>query len=666
MRIHYATSATADQSQYGQTLTASGVGGYLDPSAETAIDGSGAGREVTVYFEATTSSAGTLIYHGSTGGTIGFKIHLTASSSLAFIDSSGTLATITIPSLVALPARNCMVSWNTRPNPLTTGAGDAHTSEFFVANIDTGEWDMSQVDHAVGTISASDVFSYAGQWNGATLTNSITIEQARVGGRFKSTTEIAVDFSAYTPAAATTGENQAAPMLLMPAASQLGDGGKVAGPAYQIASAQVRDCARRLSGTLVNWYSNYAERQGQTHKLRTTLNSRDEVWLIQGTEPGAAEPGHTDGVSGAPEIARHFDSANSECFEEETGSHPGFISDLQGSSEFTISGWVKLDSIAGNMVLCGLTGGGGSSGALNDCAVVTVLSSGLLDFSGHYGTGSTAISCRGVTVLTTDTWYHWAVTGTDNGGTAYDLELFLDGVSDATVTAAPYPTHGSSSTWQVGRRDNNGTYSEYLDGAQAEIKIANAVMTDAEIADEAARGQGYLLQRDELAHWQFRRPSNGYMPARAFLQVDLGGNAYMAHLDTLVKRPLHRMCGKFEARVKATRWFTQPPGTSETVDAASIAIVATNRQPGKVVFGGPPEKLVYSTASMADTEALETHEFTNLSLPRDDDDCCWFYLATRINSNSPTGHTGVSFSGLQITQYSADADSSYPIQWAEP
>lgn len=664
MRIDVATSQTVDESQFGQTLTAADAGGYLDPSIETSLDGSGAGREISMRFTADNGDSGYMLYQGpGPAATYTFRI-LLSGGDVVFWYSPGFNVSLECPSISGsvetFTAHIC-----TRPNPLTTGASDAQTTEISIYNEDQDEWAIEQFHHIVTAhTDPTDHFSYNGRWTHSTLTGDFTgtMIDVRVGSRFKSTTECAVDFSNVTISAPTTGETQADPFVAVAQDSEIGDGGNVAGPAYQFAGVQVRDTARRLVSPLANWIAPNPELQGQTHRLRTTLNSRDEVWLIQGTEPGANNPGHGDGVSGYPEVARTFDASNTECFEDTTKT-PNFITDLQGGSEFTISTWVKLDSIPGQMVIAGLTGGGGASGALNDCAVLSITASGYVEFSWHNTTGSTAQSVRGLTVLGTGTWYHIAVTGTDNGGTQYDIEIFLDGVSDQTGTK-PYPTHGTSSTWQVGRRDNNGTYSEYLDGSIAELKIAGSVMPDAEILDEATRQQGYLYPASELAHWQFRTPSDGYSPRRAFLTVDIGGDAYRAHLDTLIKRPVHLMTNRVEARILAGKHFTQPPGTAETADAVSIAFVATNRQPGKVTIGGPPELTVYDTQTI--TDDLERVEFTGLAIPRDEDGFCWFYLASRINSNSPTGHTAVTFDGGQVVPYSADLSSSFPLPWSYP
>ena len=661
-----AANPEVDLSQEATDITATSGGAYEAPSARTAISYSG--RELTVTFTASTSSSGTLLYRGDTGGTsTDFLIDI-SSSSLRLQDANGTVLSVPISGLTA-SATPFNAHFCTRANPLTTGASDAYFTECAIESVVGGKWSYGRAEHADAAHVAGDNLSIGGEWNGASLANaySDTVSMVRIGTRFKSTTELREDFSASTAATPTSGENQAAPLVAIAGSSELGDGGSVAGPAYMLAGAQVRDCARRVMSPLVSTRFHLPQIQGRTNLVSTTADSRDDVDLIQGTEPGAANPGHGDGPSGFPEVTREFGTASKFAFEESTGSHPAFITDLQGSSDFTLSCWIRPDSFPNDMVVCGLTGGGGSSGALNDCAVLTVTSAGKVKFSWH--TGITSVSYSGTTTagLTAGTWHHIAVTGTVNINN-YDIEIFIDGTSALTFSSRK-PDLGSSSTWQVGRRDTAGTYSEYFEGGIRRIKIVDSVLTGNEITFEANRQQGFLLSGGKggwgvLAEWDFSQPSDGYWPRRAFLDVDLGGDTYKAHLDTLVRRPLHRMTGRFEARILAGVHFTQPPGTSETVDQVKVAIVATNRQPGKVTIGGPPPKTVYGTATITGT--LERVEFEDLTLPRDEDGQCWFYLASRIGAGSPSQHTGVHFDACQIVAYSKEPSTSYPFPFASP
>lgn len=668
MRINKSTSQTADQSQFGQTLTSYGSGAYLDPSAETALDGSGAGREITVRFQASSGTSGYLVYHGSTGGTVGYRVYVTGGA-LTFTDSSGDLLTVTLPS-VSASFEWYTASINTRPWPFSWAASNAHITEISIYNEAQTKWTMSQTTHAVGTISASDVFSYHGQWNGSYLVGNWGggFSDVRVGKRFKSSTEVAIDFSNYTPSTPTSGENQADPPPVFDNTSELGNGGSVAGPVYALAGATVRDSARRMLSPLVNTIYRDPTYQGFTSRMSSEAHSTYDVVML--SPGGAAEPTHGDGVSGYPEVCRVFDGS-SEYFQEENGGPGGFQSDLQGS-DATISCWVKCDTLSANMVVYGITGGGGASGNLNDCAVLTIDSSGDVSISWHTGSGSTSHSvASSTTPISTGTWHHIAVRLEDDGGGNYIVAVYVDGTSVASGTKA-HPDLGSSSVFMVGARDNNGTLSEYFDGSIAEICIRGTLLTPGEINSEAEKSQGYLYHGSPtaddstLAHFRLRQPSDGYAPALAFLDVDLGGSTYRAHLDTLCRRPVPDMAGRFAYRFTATGLFDQPIGGAYSADAASVAIVATNKQPGKITFGGPPAQTVYATAALTADGTEYTFTGTDEDLPRDADGCCWFYLATRINSSSPSGHTGVSFGGLQIVPYSKTLSTSYPLPFASP
>ena len=259
----------------------------------------------------------------------------------------------------------------------------------------------------------------------------------------------------------------------------------------------------------------------------------------------------------------------------------------------------------------------------------------------------------------------------DNAAGSYITAVYLDGTSVASGTET-HPDGGSSSVWMIGARDNNGTISEYFDGSIAEVCIRGTLLTPGEIGSESEKSQGYLYHGSPtaddstLAHFRLRQPSNGYTPAFAFLDVGLGGNTYKAHLDTLCKRPAPAMAGRFAYRFTATGLFDQPIGGAYSADAVSLAIVATNRQPGKISFGGPPAQAIYATGSLTVDGTEYTFTGTDKDLPRDADGYCWFYLATRINSDAPSGHTGVKFGGLQVVPYSKTVSTSYPLPFASP
>ena len=131
LRLEVGTSQTADLSQFGQTLTSSGGGGYLDPSANTAIDGSGRGREISFSFSSNSTDTGTLIYHGSTGGTVGYRVKMAAGGQMTFTQSGGDVITATLPDVDGF-VRLYECSICTRPNPLTTGASDAMITEVYM------------------------------------------------------------------------------------------------------------------------------------------------------------------------------------------------------------------------------------------------------------------------------------------------------------------------------------------------------------------------------------------------------------------------------------------------------------------------------------------------------------------------------------------------------
>lgn len=653
-------SLGTDLSQYGTNLTTSGSGAYETSSTRTALDYSG--RELTILFEADSGSLGTLLYRGDTSSTsIDFEISMNFGQ-FKIEDSTGTIYTATPPSLDGT-LRDYNVQICTRPNPLTTGASDAFTTEVTFECVSPQDWLIEQFYHPASTHTSTHNFSIGGYWNGASLssTYSDSIHGARVGSRFKSSTEFKLDASVLSDPTPSTGESQATPFAVLDASSGIGDGGEAAGPAYQLAGVHVRDSARRLVSPLVNTIYPTPAIQGRANYLTTTRNSTYDVPLTQASTATGESPGYGYGPSGSPERAREFDGVNKGAFE--ASGTPGFISYIQ-ANDFTLGAMVRWDGSGKTGTICGLTGGGGGGGsANNDCCVLSVNSSDQLVFSWHHGSG-TAASVTSTGTLTQGAWHYVGARCTINGANL-DVELFIDDAEDTNASATK-PSGGGSSTWQVGRRMEGGTASAHFEGAICEIKIADGALPGVTMDFEGTRAQGYLLPEDELAHWQFRQPPDGYEPARAFLTQALGDDTYKLHLDTLVKRPANPMTGKFEARVLATKHFTDPPGASSTSDEVKIAIVATNRRPGSLEPISEPVQIIYGTATISADDTLERHEFTDLTLPRDANGDVWICLASRIGDGSPTQTTGVSFSGLQVVPYYVEPTDSFPYTWGDP
>jgi len=666
MRIDYAASATVDQSQFAQTLTAYGTGGYLIASAFTAIDGSGEGREYSVEFKGTSTRSGILIYHGNDAGSaIGFQARV-ASAVITITDSNGTVGTIAMPSHGA-PALTYRLFVCTRPNPLTTGASDAHITEAMVHNT-TGStaayYEIEQWTHAVGVMDAAENFSYGGRWNVTYLADNygpgVGIDDCRVGRRFKSTTESQIDWGAITPASPTAGENQAAPFMAIDSGSLFGDGGYPAGPTYAFAGAQVRDSARRLAGYVVNMQSMLPAAHGRSNIVGATANSANDVTLTQVNETGGASPGFGNGPSGYPEICREFGDTAAGAFEY--AGVPGFISTIQSASS-TICAWVRWDSSAATGVIAGLTGGGTIlSNTLNDCAVLSILTGGELQISWHHGNGS-SYTLATTTTLTSGEWTFVGAVCTVNGANL-DVGLWINTVKEVTGSGT-LPTGGSLSTWQVGRRLVGAAISEPFEGAICEYMISDNALSDNDMLFLALRGQGYLKQENELVHWQFRQPTDGYMPARAFIPIDIDGATYRAHLDCTYRRFTNQMCGRFRARILTETVYTDPPGGVETEDTVKVAIVASSKKPGALIW--PPE--LSETTSDTATLSASTRawvEFDDLKIPRDAEGRTWFYVASMIADNSPTGHTAIKILGVQIMPYSKTISSGFPLAWQEP
>lgn len=184
---------SVDLSQHAVALDLAGSGGYLEDDALRAVTGE-TGREIVVLFElvdpevivaghadpADASDSTWLITTDGLGTGINFQV------------GASTIYTATVGTGVLL------VAWQTRPNPDTTGAGDALLSTFIVHNLDTSEWALIHtVAHAVGSTSTSWATHVGGYWDGSTWTAGAYVTTLRIGvAPDHSSAELAEDFVA--------------------------------------------------------------------------------------------------------------------------------------------------------------------------------------------------------------------------------------------------------------------------------------------------------------------------------------------------------------------------------------------------------------------------------------------------------------------------------------
>ena len=244
-----------DESQYSSGLTLSASGAYKDPDPLRVIYGS-TGRELYIRLEVDPAGADSVfLIHADpaaiasntykihySGGTIEFTQGATLIHSLA--TSLGDVSDISI-------------QWTTRPNPDTTGAGDAMLSEFTVYDHSAGDYleIQAQERHTVSTSDIVWALSVGGFWDGASLTlPSGLVSEVRIG---RAGDHSSVEFHEDWVAQRSAPPADFDPVAIIPGpltqASDLGDVGQWAGAANMgWAAAHARSHRRRQWSPLVN------------------------------------------------------------------------------------------------------------------------------------------------------------------------------------------------------------------------------------------------------------------------------------------------------------------------------------------------------------------------------------------------------------------------------
>ena len=158
-----------------------------------------------------------------------------------------------------------------------------------------------------------------------------------------------------------------------------------------------------------------------------------------------------------------------------------------GSSDFTLSLWLKTDDVTSRQHVFQQTGS-------NDNRAIAINSGGALR-SRLGGTGSDHIS--GV-VLSTDTWYHIALVHDNSANT---LTWYVNGTQENINTSVDIPSN--TGTFYLGT--NSAADGKRFNGQIDEVRIWNDVRTASEIADN----KDSELNGNESGLIAYYRMSNG-------------------------------------------------------------------------------------------------------------------------------------------------------------
>lgn len=231
-----------DIGHFGLDLTTSPVGGthgltgaFRDADTTRGLTGEG-GREIYIRLDlsATKDKNEVLVAHGQWDdpGSATYAIALNSSAQLECLIDGATSLTHAF-TVLSSTVQEVSIAWSTRPNPDTTGAGDALVSELLIyGHTNAAFEEVAQWTHAVGTLTdPSSTFMVGGYGNaGGWSLDSRQVHAVRVGVAWHPNAEFAEDWVA-TRAAPAADDSPIAVLVPITGASELALEGEWAGSA---------------------------------------------------------------------------------------------------------------------------------------------------------------------------------------------------------------------------------------------------------------------------------------------------------------------------------------------------------------------------------------------------------------------------------------------------
>lgn len=160
---------------------------------------------------------------------------------------------------------------------------------------------------------------------------------------------------------------------------------------------------------------------------------------------------------------------------------------ITGNATFTLSAWIRPDSVGSAATIAGFIGGGGAG----DAAMI-------LAPNGSGSVGLWMNSCGAVTgtgVITTGSWQHIVITKTA-GSSATTVTLYVNGVSQSLSTQFSSCTPSIASTrFNVGSGWNASNSDQLFDGRIDEVRVYNRALSSTEVT--ALYGQTRIMKLDK-------------------------------------------------------------------------------------------------------------------------------------------------------------------------
>ncbi|MFE1322093.1 LamG-like jellyroll fold domain-containing protein [Kitasatospora phosalacinea] len=261
---------------------------------------------------------------------------------------------------------------------------------------------------------------------------------------------------------------------------------------------------------------------------------------------------------------------------------------LDTGKSFTVSAWVKLNSLGANSTFVSQSGTSANGFQLYYSAYTHAFGFGRASADDTSGNFTSAYGpTTGATAPATGTWYH--LTGSYDA-TTNQLTLYINGIQAATATYTG-TTWNATGPLQIGRRLYQSAYGEYLAGSVSDVQTHNTALSPTSISAiftgtaqfRAPVTLGTVHQPTD--RWRLtdttddiRTSNNLTAPASTSFVSDNGRNAKVLSLpgtsDALVSTPGQVIDTTKSYSVSAWAYLTNTNGWS-TVVAQSAGSAST-------------------------------------------------------------------------------------------
>lgn len=238
------TAALADDaSQYRTDLTDATTFAHESPSVRAALTYP---RAVSVLCDLNRDDEGTLVDHGDGAGSSSYRIYIAGSGLIQCYEDTNVRISGTLPGIDGA-TRRYLIHWASRLE------GSAVKTELLLVSLTSSAVAYAAASHAPGT--TSEAYNLAINADGLGGGDDIPTDRyraVRIDRRYVACVEAQEDFIAETTPPTVTMVRRDAPLVPDRATLGVADDGALAGPAWLVSGAAIRDSDRRLVGAIVN------------------------------------------------------------------------------------------------------------------------------------------------------------------------------------------------------------------------------------------------------------------------------------------------------------------------------------------------------------------------------------------------------------------------------